>query len=1814
MVVIKQYSTAQIDQLNNVTGRVLYDSTLNVLKFNDSQVYDNILLHKDRLNNVTGVNNFITSGNLGINTSSPDKQVEINSSTGDCLRLTYNDNNGSADNYTDLNVSNSGDLTISPSGGDTIINSILSISNTNSSTSSTTGALKLVGGIGISNNTDAISSANGGSFTTAGGAAIAKSLYVGQNVSIGGDLTVLGTTTTVNSTVVELTDNTLKLNSGPAGTGYDSGLINNRYQLSNDVGSGDVVSDPAKETYSLNNATNDTITLPSTANSNNNYYQKWWIKITSGDGQNQVRQIISYDGTTKVATLDSTFTTNPVEADSVELFNKTLSTFLWQENNNRFITAFAAKDAPAGQLEILDYADFACNKANIINNDSSTSNSTGALTLAGGIGISNTTDASSYTNGGTFTTAGGAAIAKKLYVGTDLDVGNNVSLTNNLSVGGNTSLSGDLTVSGQINLNGTLALTGPTAIDNTLSVTGAIDFSSTVDAVSYTNGGCLTVSGGTAIAKKLFVGSHLDIGGNTILNGTLGVSNKVSFNDSTDAISSTNGGSLTISGGVAVAKKLFIGTDLDVGANTILNGNLSVSGPILSIPTGNTSARPSTPQVGYIRYNSETSQFEGYGAGNAWGSLGGVSDVNQDTKILAEMSAGSNDDNLRFFNHGIETMRLTEPGLMGLGTTNPDKQLEINSSTGDCLRLTYNDNNGSASNYADFLVSNEGNLSITPSSKIIVLGNSFNTRTCIGTFSNTGTDGLISFVNDNGTCYLQPSLNTTGGSAADFVITNYSQGTSDSSRIIMFKADGKTGFGTDSPDKQLEINSSTGDCLRLTYNDKNGSANNYSDFTISNSGDLTISPSGNDTNINSKLNVTGIVSFSDTTDATSISNGGCLTISGGTAIAKKLYVGTDFSVTGNSSMTGTLVVTGATTLSDTLGVTGATTLSDTLGVTGATTLSDTLGVTGATTLSDTLGVTGATTLSSTLGVIGATSLSNTLGVIGATTLSSTLGVTGATTLSDTLDVTGAATLSDTLDVTGATILSDTLDVTGAATLSDTLDVTGAATLSSTLSATGAITFSNTTDATNSTTGGCLTISGGAAVAKKLYVGTDLLVSGNALLSGTLSIDGALTLSNTDDATNSTNGGCLTVSGGAAVAKKLYVGSNLNVTGETSLSSTLVVTDAATFSNNVTINNGSSITVNDTNKQFSAIAGALEVSNTINSETNGHARFLTHSDGVAYIQTGTEKVENSAADLFIGNYYCDITTSTRKIIFKANGNVGIGMATPSRVLDITGTFGATGAATLGSTLAVTGATTLSSTLAVTGATTLSNTLSATGAVTFSNTTDAISNTTGGCLTISGGAAVAKKLFVGTDLSIGGNSGLNGTLNVSGAVSITNTTDASSISSGGSLTISGGTAIAKKLYVGTDFSVTGNSSLTGTLGVTGAATFSSTVSISGAFTLSNTSDATSSTNGGCLTVSGGAAVAKKLYVGTDFSVGGNSSMTGSFSVTGAATLSNNLSVSGDSTLTGNVGIGTTVPDKKVEINSATGDCLRLTYDDSNGSATNYSDLLVSNTGDLVLTPSSGNVNITTHNGSTSGLTLNGTLITSTASELNYVDTTPGLAEASKAIVLDSNRDIVNINYFEAANGVFIKPNAANNTIDFPLSLIVTPNTTAGIGLGTGIEFNSVNDNSDIYNAGYINYVSTDITNNEETGYFDFKLANSGSIDSIMTVANNGVVTCTSFVETSDMRVKENIQDTLSLESLNKILDIQIKSYNFKKDRKKIKHTGVIAQELKEILPEAVVINPHDEYDDFHSVHYTELIPHLVNCIKELYKELQDLKNKN
>jgi len=69
------------------------------------------------------------------------------------------------------------------------------------------------------------------------------------------------------------------------------------------------------------------------------------------------------------------------------------------------------------------------------------------------------------------------------------------------------------------------------------------------------------------------------------------------------------------------------------------------------LPVGTTAQRSASPVQGQIRYNSTLSSFEGY-SGSSWGSLGGTIDVDQDTKITTEESAGSDEDQIKFFTAG----------------------------------------------------------------------------------------------------------------------------------------------------------------------------------------------------------------------------------------------------------------------------------------------------------------------------------------------------------------------------------------------------------------------------------------------------------------------------------------------------------------------------------------------------------------------------------------------------------------------------------------------------------------------------------------------------------------------------------------------------------------------------------------------------------------------------------------------------------------------------------------------------------------------------------------------------------------------------------------------------------------------------------------------------------------------------------------------------------------------------------------------------------------------------------------------------------
>jgi len=387
------------------------------------------------------------------------------------------------------------------SGATTISNSsTITNTDTTASSSNSTGAVKLSGGIGISNTTDATSSTNGGTFTTAGGAAIAKKLYVGSDLTVGGNLTISGVTTTINSTTTTINDNTLLLNSGPSGTGFDAGVLTQRYQIDNSAGTGDVVSDTAKESYAISSGTTSTITLPSSASSTNNYYNNWWIKITSGTLINNVRKITAYDGTTKVATLSTVLGSAPSSNDNVNLYNKSYTSLLWNESSKKFVSAFTSNDTSTpGALTIIDYADFTAK--NITGtlataaqpNVTSVGTLTG-LTSSGAVSITDST-ASTSTTTGALKVTGGLGLAGAAYIGGALNVTGNIT--------------GTLATAAQANVTSVGTLTG-------LTSSGAVSITDSTASTSTTTG-ALKVTGGAGIAGDLYVGGSI----NGTYNGTL---------------------------------------------------------------------------------------------------------------------------------------------------------------------------------------------------------------------------------------------------------------------------------------------------------------------------------------------------------------------------------------------------------------------------------------------------------------------------------------------------------------------------------------------------------------------------------------------------------------------------------------------------------------------------------------------------------------------------------------------------------------------------------------------------------------------------------------------------------------------------------------------------------------------------------------------------------------------------------------------------------------------------------------------------------------------------------------------------------------------------------------------------------------------------------------------------------------------------------------------------------------------------------------------------------------------------------------------
>lgn len=115
--------------------------------------------------------------------------------------------------------------------------------------------------------------------------------------------------------------------------------------------------------------------------------------------------------------------------------------------------------------------------------------------------------------------------------------------------------------------------------------------------------------------------------------------------------------------------------------------------------------------------------------------------------------------------------------------------------------------------------------------------------------------------------------------------------------------------------------------------------------------------------------------------------------------------------------------------------------------------------------------------------------------------------------------------------------------------------------------------------------------------------------------------------------------------------------------------------------------------------------------------------------------------------------------------------------------------------------------------------------------------------------------------------------------------------------------------------------------------------------------------------------------------------------------------------------------------------------------------------------------------------------------------------------------------------------------------------------------------------------------DNVNNGNGDFVDFYNAG-GAYRGSLTMAN-GII---SIYNVSDKRLKENIRES-EINGLQKLRDLKIKDYNYTKSSNI--HTGYIAQEAMEVLPEMVA---YKESEDVYTVSYSALIPVLHKAILE------------
>jgi hypothetical protein len=220
---------------------------------------------------------------------------------------------------------------------------------------------------------------------------------------------------------------------------------------------------------------------------------------------------------------------------------------------------------------------------------------------------------------------------------------------------------------------------------------------------------------------------------------------------------------------------------------------------------------------------------------------------------------------------------------------------------------------------------------------------------------------------------------------------------------------------------------------------------------------------------------------------------------------------------------------------------------------------------------------------------------------------------------------------------------------------------------------------------------------------------------------------------------------------------------------------------------------------------------------------------------------------------------------------------------------------------------------------------------------------------------------------------------------------------------------------------------------------------------------------------------------------------------------------------------------------------------------------------------------------------------------------------LTVGSSSITLNGTTNIINV-----GTGLTLSSSGINVTGVITATAFVGDGSgLTGAGIGTNGSVNTtgiitassfVGDGSGLTGAGSTVFIDT--TTNQEffplfTATTSGTITASGISTSKLTYnPSTGAMTAVDFNSTSDISLKENIH------TVGNALEIteQLRGVSFDWKETGRSSYGVIAQELEEVLPELV------KNGEVKSVNYNGIIGVLIEAIKELKKEIEDLKNLN